>query len=216
MLFVIAGQPYYTIGLLLALHSAGAVAVASWLAVASWPAGRLRRAGVVAVAYGVNVVLSAVIALPLLPLHVLGHTPIPTINQVARDQVGWQRYVRQVADVYSGLSTVDRAGAAILTGNYGEYGALVRYGGRYGLPSVYSGQNQLWYLARPPDSARVVVVVGYDDDAWIAQRFASCTTTARLDNGVGVDNEEQGRPVRVCRSPRAHWRTLWSDFQHYD
>jgi len=33
---------------------------------------------------------------------------------------------------------------------------------------------------------------------------------------VGVDNEEQGRPVRVCRSPRAHWRTLWSDFQHYD
>jgi len=60
------------------------------------------------------------------------------------------------------------------------------------------------------------VVVGYDDDAWIAQRFASCTTTARLDNGVGVDNEEQGRPVRVCRSPRAHWRTLWSDFQHYD
>jgi len=34
----------------------------------------------------------------------------------------------------------------------------------------------------------------------------SCTASVRrrtLDNGVGVDNEEQGAPVAVCRNPTA-------------
>jgi 4-amino-4-deoxy-L-arabinose transferase-like glycosyltransferase len=211
LLFVIAGQPYYTIGLQLVLYAAGCVATVRWFAARRW------RLALVAAAVAVNVVVSALIALPLVPVAVLGRTPIPAINQVTRDQIGWPAYVRQVADAYHGLPDADRAVAVIITGNYGEHGALVRYGGRYGLPAVYSGQNELWYLARPPESATVVVVVGYgDDDEWVNRRFGSCTTVGHLDDGVRVDNEEQGQPVRVCRNPRTTWRVLWADFQHYD
>jgi hypothetical protein len=46
--------------------------------------------------------------------------------------------------------------------------------------------------------------------------FAVCTTEARLDNAEDVDNEEQGEPVAVCRSPRDSWRVIWAALQHYD
>jgi 4-amino-4-deoxy-L-arabinose transferase-like glycosyltransferase len=214
LLFVIAGQPYYTLGLLLAVHAAGSVSAERWLAAAG-PGGRTRPA-LVGTAFALNVVLSAVIALPLLPVAALAKTPIPEINQGTRDQIGWPAYVRQVADAYRGLPDTDRARAVVLTGNYGEHGAIARYGKAYGLPNVYSGQNELYELARPPDTATVVVVVGIDNREFLAGHFAECRTIARLDDGVGIDNEEQGRGVHVCRDPRAPWRTLWPDFQHYD
>ena len=44
-------------------------------------------------------VVSAFIALPLVPVADLGSTPIPGINQAARDTVGWPAYVREVAAV---------------------------------------------------------------------------------------------------------------------
>ena len=37
------------------------------------------------------------ISLPLVPVSALGSTPVPSINQAARDQVGWPAYVGQVA-----------------------------------------------------------------------------------------------------------------------
>jgi len=39
---------------------------------------------------------------------------------------------------------------------------------------------------------------------------------ARLDNRVGIDNDEQGRPVLVCRDLRELWSALWPRFQHFD
>jgi hypothetical protein len=98
LLLALAGQPYYTAGLLLALYSAGAVATVRWLA-----ERRLRQVAV-GVGVGLNVVVSAVIALPLVPAASLGSTPIPGVNQAARDQIGWPTYVRQVAAVYAQLS----------------------------------------------------------------------------------------------------------------
>lgn len=210
LLLVTAGQPYYTIGLLLALYAAGCVATVRWLS------GRPGRRAWVAAAVALNVATSALLALPLLPVSVLAKTPIPTIIQTTRDQIGWPAYVRQVADAYRALPVDERAAAVIITGNYGEAGALHRYGGRYGLPRAYSGQNELYHLGPPPASATTLIVVGYRRDEYLRAGFASCETVGHLDNGVGIDNEEQGLPIRVCRGPRGSWRELWPAFQHFD
>jgi hypothetical protein len=145
----------------------------------------------------------------------MGRTPIPDINQAARDQVGWPVYVRTVADVYARLPPEDRAKAVLLTSNYGEAGALHRYGPEYGLPAVYSGQNELYNDGPPPATATVVV-------AWtqtihrLGELFASCEAKAIMDNGVGVDNEEQGSVVAICRDPVGGWAAVWPRLQHYD
>ena len=42
--------------------------------------------------------------------------------------------MRQVADVYAALPAQDKPHTVLLTGNYGEAGALDRYGKALGLP----------------------------------------------------------------------------------
>ena len=124
-------------------------------------------------------------------------------------------YVRTVADVYAGLSPSDRARAVLYTSNYEEAGALFHYGPSYHLPTVYSAQNELYFQARPPADATVVV-------AWtqnlhgLSQLFASCDAKAIMDNGIGVDNEEQDSVVAVCRDPAGGWPAVWPRLQHYD
>jgi hypothetical protein len=209
MTFAGGGQVYYPFGLLAVLFAAGCVPAASLVArSAFWRGATLT--GVV-----VNALVCAVIALPLLPLSVLGNTPVPDINQATRDQVGWPTYVRQVADVVRGLPEQDRARTVVIASNYGEAGAIARYGPRWGLGRVYSGQNALVDQAQPPTGAEVAVIVGGQLPG-VRHLFASCTVAARLDNGVGVDNEEQGQPVAVCRGPVAAWPALWPQFQHLD
>jgi hypothetical protein len=44
--------------------------------------------------------------------------------------------------------------------------------------------------------------------------FVDCTVTGTIDNGVGVDNEEQGRTIAVCAGPSASWSTIWPDLRH--
>ena len=105
-------------------------------------------------------------------------------------------------------SPTGRETAVIPTSNYGEAGAVQRYGARYGLPNSHSGQNQLYYQARPPESVSVVVMVGAQLHEARAH-FRSCRTVGYLDNGLGVDNEEQAQPIAVCRRPVGGWPTVW-------
>jgi 4-amino-4-deoxy-L-arabinose transferase-like glycosyltransferase len=210
LLLVIAGQPYYTIAMLLILYAVGCVPTVRWFA------GRPVRRVLLAAAIVVNVAVSVVLALPVVPVGSLHATPIPAINPTTRDQIGWQTYVRQIAGAYDSLSPADKAVAVLLTGNYGEAGALDRFGRAYGLPKVYSGQNQLYHFGPPPESATVVVVVFEDGRTLLGRTFGSCTAATRLINGVGVDNEEEGATVWICRKPVASWRNLWPSFQHFD
>jgi 4-amino-4-deoxy-L-arabinose transferase-like glycosyltransferase len=209
LVFVAGTQLYYPFGYLVVLFAAGCV-----------PAGELierskpwRIVAVVGVA--VNAVVSAVIALPLVPVSALGSTPIPGMNQTAGDAIGWPTYVAQIARVYGELPASQARGAVVVTSNYGEAGAVARFGPALGLPAVYAAQNQLYYQARPPDRTTTVVVVGgqvFD----IRPYFTGCRIQARLDNGDEVDNEEQGEPVAVCRGPIAPWPVIWAALKHYD
>jgi hypothetical protein len=62
----------------------------------------------------------------------------------------------------------------------------------------------------------VVLVVGYEQGrGFLQQRFRSVTLAARLDNGQGVDNEEQGQLVWVCRGLVGTWAGIWLGWRHY-
>lgn len=208
--FVAGSQFYYPIGLVSVLFAAGCVPTAQFI----------RRSArwwrpVLGVGVAVNAAVSAVLGLPLLPLSILGPSPVPSVNQVAADQVGWPSYVRQIADAYKELPAAETRRTVIITSNYGEAGAIARYGPAVGLPQPYSGHNQLYFNARPPEDAATAVVVGSQIRS-ARQYFRSCTTAGRLDNGVGVHNEEQGQPITLCQGPTASWTTIWPAFQHYD
>ncbi len=210
LVLVGGSQFYYPLGLVTALLAAGCVVVERWTD--SGP--RSRRRWVVG-GVAVNAVISAVIALPIVPLEHLGATPVTTFNQIAQDQVGWPEYVADVARVRSALSPQDRARSVVVTENYGEAGAVARYGEAYGITEVYSAQNELYYLARPPDAADVAIVVATAPYR-LHGLFGSCHVVAELDHGLGVGTQEQGRPISLCRDPVGGWPTVWPRLQHYD
>jgi len=208
LVLITGGQPYYPLGLLLALYAAGCVSAAAWAA------DRMGRRALLAAGLALNVAVSVLAALPVLPVRSLP-AGVAALNSTQGDSIGWPAYVRQVADAYRSLPAVDRAAAVIVTGNYGEAGAIDRYGPGHGLPAVYSGHNAMYYFGPPPDTATTALFVGYDREQ-VAGWFGGCAELARLDNGVGVDNEEQGTPVFVCRQPHRPWHEMWPQLQHYD
>lgn len=199
-------QPHYPLAVLAVLYAAGCVPTSRWIG------DRAGRRGLVVAAIGLNAVVSAVIALPVLPLSVLGRTPVPELNVVAADQVGWPEHVTRVAQAVRLAGDPD---VVVLTSNYGEAGAVARYGPALGVPAPHSGHNDLGTRPGPPEGSRTVVFVGFQV-ARVEDAFASCEVVARLDNGVGVPNEEQGAPVSVCRDPQVPWSRLWPSLRHLD
>ena len=100
----------------------------------------------------------------------------------------------------------------ILTNNYGEAGALELLG--KGLPPVYSGHNGFWYWGPPPADRTVVVHVGDWTAADWSPYFTSCRIVAHIDNGLGIENQEQGQAISVCSGLRAPWTAIWPRLRH--
>ncbi|MFB9661386.1 ArnT family glycosyltransferase [Glycomyces mayteni] len=205
IVLVTGGQYYYPIGLVVAFYAVGCIPVAAWAK------ARGRRTLLVA-GVALNGAVSAVVALPLLPVEAVGDSPVPAMNGSVADQVGWQSYARQVEAVVMSLPPEEAARTVVVTANYGEAGALDRYAAQAG--PVYSGHNALFEYGPPPESATTVVTVGLPLER-VGEFFDECTAVAVLDNHVGVDNEEQGETVGVCRGPVMAWSELWPEFQHY-
>ncbi|MEF2978755.1 glycosyltransferase family 39 protein [Subtercola sp. YIM 133946] len=213
-MFIGATQSYYSYGLLASLFAIGCVPVAEFAARST------ARRRLVYTAVVLNSVVSVVISLPVIPAAVVGATPIPAIDQVAADQLGWPQYVAEVEAVARSAAGATADGSAasgstiVLASNYGEAGALERYGSA-DLPPLYSAHNALIRSGPPPADTSTVIVVG-SQVRTLGNFFASCETVAHLDNGEGVDNEEQGDPISICRGPVEPWSTLWPKLAHLD
>jgi 4-amino-4-deoxy-L-arabinose transferase-like glycosyltransferase len=198
------GKPYYLGGLLPALLGAGSVSVDGWLERGRRSARKALLVGAIAV----SAVIGALISLPLLPAKDAG--PIVDVNPDVGETIGWPTFTRTIAIVYRGLPSQQRA--VIFTSDYGEAGAIDRYGPGLGLPGVYSGHNAYGYWGPPPDGSEPVIAIGLDRSD--LARFRGCRPAARIDNGLGIDNDEQGAEVDVCASPRTSWSSEWSSLRH--
>jgi hypothetical protein len=199
---VTGGKPYYLGGMYPVLLAAGAGPALTWL--------QGRRALLV----GAFVLSSPgmVLTLPLIPVADVHRLSIEKVNYDAGETIGWPSYVEQIATVFRRLPPTERPTTAILTSNYGQAGAVDRYGPVLGLPQAFSGHNGYWYWGPPPSDTRTVLAVGLDK-ALLERSFAEVKPGTRLDNRYGVDNDERGTLVFVCRGPRAGWTQLWPSFE---
>jgi hypothetical protein len=159
--------------------------------------------------------ISAVIGLSLLPADQLQGSVVMAVNPDTGEMVGWQRFVGSVATAYRSLPPAQRQKAAIFTENYGEAGAISKFGPARGLPTPYSGHNGWALWGPPPDADTSAVVVGLDP-VETQIYFRGCRVRARINNGVGLNNDEQGRSVWTCSSERRPWSALWKSLRHYD
>jgi hypothetical protein len=199
------GRLDYAAASLVPILAAGVVRLEPWAS--REPGKSWMSAGI-----AVNGLCSVLIVLPVLPPQILEHTPIPKVNPEARDVVGWPHLVTEVARVQHGLPPSVRSSDVLLAHDYGQAGALERFGGSYDLPDVYSGHNELaqW---RPPESATSVVAVGVDP-ATLAGFFSACHVAEW--SKIGAQSVAKGAniPITVCRERHVPWTVIWPQLTH--
>jgi 4-amino-4-deoxy-L-arabinose transferase-like glycosyltransferase len=194
------GKPYYLAGLYPLLLAAGAGPVVAWAA------GR-GRAGLLGGALVVSLLIDGVLMLPLIPVARLGSTPVPDVNYDAGETVGWPRLADAVRNAREGLPAGERV--VVLAGNYGEAGAVDRFAPDLG--PAYSGHNAYWSWGPPPEAVGTAVVAVGMDEQRLAAWFDEVRTVGRFDNGVGLDNDEQGVPILTAVGRRVPWSQIWPE-----
>jgi 4-amino-4-deoxy-L-arabinose transferase-like glycosyltransferase len=196
--FATGGRPYYVLPLTTVVVLAGVVASdrsqlhgLRWLIIP-------------------NFVFSVLFALPILPLSTTKVTA--ELNEAVAETVGWPELADQVAGVVEELPPAEQERVILLTGSYGEAGALDRFGPARGLPPVYSPHNSYADFRRPSDDSATVVAVRFELSQ-LVRYFDRCDQVAMVDNGMDIDNEVQGTPILVCRGLVGTWPDVWEQLR---
>ncbi|MGP4103920.1 ArnT family glycosyltransferase [Nonomuraea sp. KM90] len=203
------GKPYYLAGLWAGLWAVGFTELSHrhlptrWAWVTSWPT------------FVITGVTSVLMTLPVYPVSWVARTPQPYINPDAGETVGWPELVAAVARVRNSLPTNERV--VVMAANYGQAGAIDLYGTAHGLPRPYSGHNGYWHFGPPPDGEATTIFVGLDGPqsrAYLRRFWTDVRIAERIDNGVGLNNKEQGTPVWICKGQRELWSVQWPRIAH--
>lgn len=206
---------YYTAPIYPVLLAAGSVAFGNWMRAAMpFTAKTVNRLQWTAIA--LNGAVFAVFVMPIAPFGGAGWRMTSKLHDQFREEIGWTDLADNVARVYNSLSADERPRTGILTGNYGEGGALNLYGPARGLPFAMSGTNSFWYRGYDPREPQTVIAVGLDEDE-VNANFSSCTVAAKNANPFGVENEEsRDHPdIYLCRGLKATWPEFWKKFRRY-
>jgi len=212
--FVLGGKAYYPGGVYAFLLAAGAVQVERRLSRRRPLLGRIRPPALMAAEMLAAAAVMLPVALPLLPARALHTVPLQKINYDLAESIGWPKQVGLVARIYRALPAGERRRTTILAGNYGEAGALARYGPAMHLPPAYSGANNFWLWGPPPAANTSVIAVNLDP-AFLRREFAHVRLAGTFWNGLGVSDDEQGIQVFVATGLKTTWALAWPAFRRY-
>ncbi|HUN30376.1 MAG TPA: glycosyltransferase family 39 protein [Trebonia sp.] len=217
--FVLGGKPYYPDASYTFLFAAGATAL--FPAEPDPTARRTRWLRRRIAVYGIAGVVSCVVgSLPVLPASALARFPVQKINYDLGEQIGWPTQVKLLATVWNSLPSSERSHTALIASNYGEAGAVDRYGSALGLPQAYSGDNNFWFWGPPPADDTTAVVISDAKantiakvPAVLSREFSHVTKVAVYHNGLAVSDDEEGAVIYVATGLRTSWATAWPAFR---
>jgi 4-amino-4-deoxy-L-arabinose transferase-like glycosyltransferase len=212
-IFALGGKPYYNGAVFVFLFAAGSVPLERWLS-ARRPLGRIPAAALMTVAMLVSAAGAVPVAIPVLPADTLHAFPLQKINYDLAETIAWPAMVALVGRAYQSLPAPQRRLTTILAGNYGEAGAVDRYGSQYGLPQAYSGANNFWLWGPPPATDTSAIVVNMSP-AFLRREFAHVRLAATFRNGLGVSDDEQGAQIFIVSGLRSSWVQAWPAFRDY-
>jgi hypothetical protein len=227
MMMGLHGKDYYVVPIYPMLFASGAVAAQSvldrWRITqgARWPKRALVWVMVVAG------VFLAPLVLPLLsPEHYLTYlhaTRIPMgkreiydtapLPQIFSDQFGWPELVQQVAQIYHSLPPEQRAKTGILTGNYGEAGAIDLFGPQYGLPAAMSGHQTYYFWGTHGFTGDNLITVQYGEQG-LKGMCNSVELAALHTNPWGMAHENHA--IYLCRGLKRPLAEIWASQKHWN
>jgi Dolichyl-phosphate-mannose-protein mannosyltransferase len=215
-IFVVAkARFYYLAPMYPVLLAGGSVLWGQWVRTLR-PATCRAAQGILWTAMVAGAVIFALTTMPIAPLGSGLWKFTSKVHDQFREQIGWTDLAQTVAGVYQSLPAEEQAHTGILTGNYGEGGAVNLYGPGLGLPRAMAGTNSFWYRGYTEPPPETVIVVGFDLDE-AEELFSSCLVAAKNTNAYNVVNEEsRDHPdILVCRHLRESWPEFWRKFRRF-
>jgi hypothetical protein len=211
----VRSRSYYTAPLYPVLIAGGSVMLANL-------PGRLplaRRRLVYGVQWTAIVAGGIVFALLVLPVAPIGSriwNITSKLHDQFREEIGWQDLAHNVANVYRSLSPQEQQRTGILTGNYGEAGALNLYGPDLGLPHAMGLTNSFWYRGYDSRLPEIVIIAGFRLEEG-RRLFDNCIVAAKNTNPWSIENEEsRDHPdILVCRNLRVSWPEYWEHHRRF-
>jgi 4-amino-4-deoxy-L-arabinose transferase-like glycosyltransferase len=140
--------------------------------------------------------------------HDLGRLP-----QFFADRQHWPLFVAQIGAAWDRLTPSEREHAAVLTGNYGEAGAIERLGRSRGMRAI-SGHNNYWLWGPDGATGDVLIVLSRDPSAW-ARQFDSLEQVGETDCGDCMPYENH-LPILIGRRLHSPLPDLWPRLKHYE
>jgi hypothetical protein len=188
--------------------------------------GRAARATAIAVLV-LGGVLTTPLALPVLPVdaylrysRALGTAPqseekhdLGRLPQFFADRQQWPAFVADVAAAWDRLTPSEREHAAVLTGNYGEAGAIELLGRSRGMKAI-SGHNNYWLWGPGGATGDVLIVLSRDPSAWAGQ-FDSIEQVGETGCGDCMPYENHV-PILIGRGLHPPLPDLWPRLKHFE
>jgi len=134
--------------------------------------------------------------------HALGRLP-----QQFADMHGWRELAETVARVKNTLPPEEQTHVCVFGQNYGEAGAIDRFGPALGLPRAVSGHNSYWLWGPGSCEGATWIVIG-DDRETLETIFESVTLGETFHCDLCMPYEDEN-PIWVCRRLKQPASTLW-------
>lgn len=144
------------------------------------------------------------------PQELEGSGRLPLIHALSLHAVA---LLDAVSEVYRRLPPEDRARATILTGSFGETGAINVLGPKLGLPPSIGTHNQYW-LWGPGDATGELMIVVHEPGPQLSRWFRNCERAAEIECPYCMPLLD-AKAVFVCREPRRSLRELWPEMKLY-
>jgi hypothetical protein len=224
---VLHGKDYYLAPAYPMLFAAGGVAIEDWLNRGRITTGKLWPKAVIATLVAAAGLEVAPAVLPLLSpqdqvayrikMHIeskkteVNHEgPLP---QMFGDQFGWPELVSEVAAFYNSLPPEQRAQTAILTGNYGEAGAIDRFGPQYALPTALSGHQTHYFWGTLGFTGNNLITIQY------GPRYLGtiCNSVEKVgDHYHPWGMAEENHAIFFCRGLKKPLAEIWEDQKNWN
>lgn len=121
--------------------------------------------------------------------------------------------LRGVEEVYASLPPEERARVEILTGSFGETGAVDVLGPARGLPRSIGTHNQYWLWGPGAASGELMIVV-YDSQEQLGRWFERCERRAEIECPYCMEMMD-AKAVFLCRQPRRPLAEMWPEMKLY-
>jgi hypothetical protein len=222
---ILKAKFYFLIPMYPVLFASGAVIIEGYFKRRDWKV-------IPAMVFPVMIVggiITAPFAMPLLPVETFGKVygflggdagikqerhEISFLPQHLADRFGWPEMAMTIADVYGELPEEEQAKACILTGNYGEAGAIHFFGKEYGLPDPVSGHGWHYYEGTKNNTSDVVISINISEE-YLHARFDSVVQADVFRCRYSMPYEDN-QPIYVSRKPGKSLKEILEEIKHFD